>query len=112
MSSIMSISPMPGQLVAAAGRAAAPSDQNAGQYPAAAPPLTFGCCRDASKRSLPPAGAAKSVRCVSIRPLVQLPPPSRTGRMTRWPPPSWKTFWVLLVIVSTSPVPQLAAPPG
>jgi len=83
MSSIMSISPMPGQLVAPSGRAAAPSDQNAGQYPAAARPLTSGCCRDASKRSLPPAGAAKSVRWVSMRPEVQLPAASRIGLMTR-----------------------------
>src|SRR2546429_9103073 len=61
MSSITSISPTPGQLLAPTGRAGAPSDQNAGQYPAAAAPLTLGCCRDASKRSFPPDGAAKSI---------------------------------------------------
>src|SRR6185369_4572165 len=38
MSSMMSISPMLGQLLAPTGRAAAPSIQNAGQYPAAAAP--------------------------------------------------------------------------
>src|SRR5690348_5005920 len=112
MSSMTSISPMPGQPVAPVPRAAAPSDQKAGQYPAAAAPLTLGCCKDASRRSLPPAGAAKSVRCVSTRPLVQLPAPSRSGLMTRWPPPSRKTFCVLFVMFSISPVPQFAAPPG
>ena len=70
MSSMMSISPMLGQLVAPTGRAAAPSIQNAGQYPAAAAPLTLGCWSGASTRSFPPAGAAKSVRWVSIRPEV------------------------------------------
>jgi hypothetical protein len=65
-----------------------------------------------STRSLPPAAAAKSVRWVSMRPLVHWPEPLRIGLMTRLPAPSWYTFWVLLVIVSTSPVPQLGAPPG
>src|SRR3954447_24682742 len=100
MSSRMSISPMLGQFVAPTGRAAAPSIQNAGQYPAAAAPLTFGCCRDASMRSFPPAGAAKSVRCVSTRPEVQLPAESRIGLITRLPEPSWYTFCVESVIVS------------
>jgi hypothetical protein len=61
-SSMMSHSPIPGQFVALAGRAAAPIDQNAGQYPAAAAPLTFGCCNDPWNRTFPPTGAAKSVR--------------------------------------------------
>jgi len=34
-------------------------------------------------------GAAESVRCVSTRPDVQLPAPSRIGLITRLPPPSW-----------------------
>src|SRR5262245_31703609 len=112
MSSMMSISPIDGQLVAPTGRAAAPSIQNAGQYPAAAAPLTLGCSIDASTRSLPPVGAAKSVRWVSTRPEVQCPEASRIGLTTRCPAPSRTTFAVLLVMVSTSPVPQLAAPPG
>ncbi len=112
MSSMMSISPMLGQLVAPTGRASAPSVQNAGQYPAAWAPLTLACCNDASMRSFPPTGAAKSVRWVSTRPEVQLPPASLIGLMTRWPWPSWNTLAVLLVTVSTSPVPQLPAPPG
>src|SRR4051794_8317906 len=66
----------------------------------------------ASTRSLPPAGGWKSVRVVSIRPEVQWPLASRTGVMRRLPLPSSATLPVLFVIVSTSPVPQLAGPPG
>jgi hypothetical protein len=40
-------------------------------------------------RSLPPAGAAKSVRWVSTRPEVQLPAESRIGLIARLPLPSW-----------------------
>ncbi|CAL2069576.1 protein of unknown function [Streptomyces murinus] len=93
-------------------RKGAPSIQNAGQYPAAASPVTFGICRRASTRSLPPAGGWKSVRVVSIRPEVQLPDASRRGVMSRSPLPSRETLLVLDVIDSTSPVPQLPAPPG
>ena len=63
-------------------------------------------------RSLPPAGGWKSVALVSIRAEVQLPAASLSGVIARCPAPSWLTLAVLLVIVSTSPVPQLAAPPG
>ena len=63
-------------------------------------------------RSLPPAGGWKSVRRVSIRAEVQWPAASRSGVIARWPAPSMLTLAELLVIVSTSPVPQLAAPPG
>jgi len=112
MFSMMSHSPMLGQFVAPTGRAAAPSAQKAGQYPAAAAPDTFGCWMRASMRTLPPVGAAKSVRWVSIRPDVQLPDESRIGLITRLPLPSWYTFCVESVIRSISPVPQLAAPPG
>src|SRR4051794_37494876 len=66
----------------------------------------------ASTRSLPPDGGWKSVRLVSMRPEVHLPAASRTGVMRRLPLPSSETLLVLLVIVSTSPVPQLAGPPG
>src|SRR5690242_11794213 len=66
----------------------------------------------ASTRSLPPAGGWKSVRLVSMRPEVQLPAALRTGVMRRLPLPSSATLLVLLVIVSTSPVPQFAGPPG
>src|SRR5690242_2700556 len=47
-----------------------------------------------------------------MRPEVQLPAESRSGVMRRLPLPSSETLLVLLVIVSTSPVPQLAGPPG
>jgi len=61
-------------------------------------------------RSWPPAGAAKSVRCVSTR------PDSRRRRCSggdlQVPPPSSATLFVELVMVSTSPVDQLAGPPG
>lgn len=93
-------------------RASAPSIQNAGQYPAAAAPVTFGWAIRASTRIFPPAGAAMSVFCVSTRPDVQLPAPSRSGLMTRLPEPSWYTLAVESVMYSISPVPQLLAPPG
>ena len=61
---------------------------------------------------MPPAGAPKSVRCVSTRPDVQpavgLLPECR-ALITSWPEPFWKTFAVLVVADSTSPVPQLPA---
>ena len=47
---------------------------------------------------------------VPIRPEVQLPP-EFTGVMFRWPPPSRATLAVEFVLLSTSPVPQLAAHP-
>jgi hypothetical protein len=34
---------------------------------------------------------------VRMRPLVKLPLESRMVRMTKWPWPSWKTFWLELV---------------
>src|SRR3712207_2067293 len=89
MASMTSHSPMLGQLVAPTGRAGAPIAQNADQYPAAAGPLTFGCCSDAWIRTLPPGGAPKSVRWVSTRPDVQRPASSRMGLMARRPCPSW-----------------------
>ncbi len=52
------------------------------------------------------------MRVVSIRPEVQLPEASRRGVISRLPLPSSATLFVLDVIVSTSPVPQFAAPPG
>ena len=63
-------------------------------------------------RTSPPAGAAKSVRWVSIRPEVQLPGgvPDRLDDQVA--AAVLVDVGVLLVIVSTSPVPQLAAPPG
>ncbi len=54
----------------------------------------------------------KSVRLVSMRPDVQLPAASRRGVMRRLPLPSRATLSLLDVIVSISPVPQLAGPPG
>jgi hypothetical protein len=47
-----------------------------------------------------------------MRPEVQLPEASRWGVIRRLPLPSSETLLVLFVIVSTSPVPQLAGPPG
>lgn len=47
-----------------------------------------------------------------MRPEVQLPAPSRCGVMRRLPPPSSETLLGDDVIVSISPVPQLAGPPG
>ena len=47
---------------------------------------------------------------VSIRPEVQLVP-AFTGVMFRWPLPSSATFVVEFVLLSTSPVPQLAVHP-
>src|SRR5260370_38514450 len=61
---------------------------------------------------MPPAGAAKSERWVSMRPEVQLPEPSRRAVMPRCPLPSRLTFAVEFDIDSTSPVPQFAGPPG
>lgn len=52
------------------------------------------------------------MRLVSMRPDVQLPAALRIGVMRRLPLPSSETLDVLFVIVSTSPVPQLAGPPG
>src|SRR5947207_10657744 len=75
-------------------------------------PVTFGIWMRACTRSFPPAGARKSSRLVSIRPDVHLPAPSRTGVIRRFPEPSSATLVVLSVIVSTSPVPKLAGPPG
>src|SRR5258705_8668882 len=68
-SSMMSISPMLGQLVAPTPRAAEPIAQKAGQYPSAL--AGSGCCNVAVSSIAPPAGAAQSVRAVSIRPDVQ-----------------------------------------
>ncbi len=72
----------------------------------------MGCSIEAEICIWPPAGAAKSVRAVSMRPEVQLPEASRIGLISRCPLPSWNTLAVLLVMVSTSPVPHWAAPPG
>lgn len=47
-----------------------------------------------------------------MRPEVQLPASSRCGVMRRFPPPSSETLLGEEVIVSISPVPQLAGPPG
>lgn len=47
-----------------------------------------------------------------MRPEVQLPAESRIGVIRRFPLPSSETLLVLFVIVSISPVPQLAGPPG
>jgi hypothetical protein len=60
---------------------------------------------DAVICSLPPGGAAKSARVLSMRPEVQVPPLLR-ALMTRWPVPSRYTFWVELVVCSFSPVPN------
>src|SRR6185312_14686002 len=60
---------------------------------------------------IPPAGAAKSERWDSIRPEVHEPPEDRAV-ISRWPLPSRCTFEVEFDMVSTSPVPQLAGPPG
>lgn len=75
-------------------------------------PVTLGICSRASTRILPPEGGWKSVRLVSMRPEVQRPAESRSGVMRRLPFPSSETLLVLFVIVSTSPVPQFAGPPG
>src|ERR1700726_2864019 len=64
---------------------------------------------DALIISSPPGGAAKSLRCVSSRPEVQALP-ELSAVMSRWPLPSRWTLLAEPVIVSTSPVPQLAAP--
>src|SRR5436309_6305502 len=109
--SMMSISPTPGQFHQLP-RYGAPSIQNAGQYPAAAAPVTLGIWMRASTRSLPPGGGWKSDRPVSSRADVQLPEPSRLGVMRKLPFPSRALLDRLLVIVSTSPVPKLAGPPG
>src|SRR6266511_4369280 len=74
--------------------------------------MTFGCWMRAWTRSVPPAGGWKSERCVSMRPEVQRPAPSRCGVMRRLPAPSSDTLAVLSVMVSTSPVPKFAGPPG
>src|SRR3954470_6579571 len=47
-----------------------------------------------------------------MRPEVQAPEPSRIALMASLPLPSRDTFAVLADAVSTSPVPQFAAPPG
>src|SRR5947199_5824708 len=106
---MMSISPMPGH-VAQQPRYGVPCSQNAGQYPAAAAPVTFGIWIRACTHSFPPAGGWKSCRLVSIRP--ELHPPLFLGVICRLPCPSRETFCVELVIVSTSPVPKFAGPPG
>src|SRR5947209_11361641 len=62
--------------------------------------------------SSPPAGAAKSERCVSMRPDVQFPELSSRAVMFRWPLPSTETFAVEEEADSTSPVPQSAGPPA
>src|SRR5437879_6261476 len=67
---------------------------------------------EAVTSSMPPAGAAKSERCVSMRPDVQFPAPSSSAVMFRWPLPSTETFAVDEEADSTSPVPQSAGPPG
>src|SRR5205823_10714547 len=64
--SMMSNSPTPGQFHQLP-RYGAPSIQNAGQYPAAAAPVTFGIWIRASTLSFPPAGGWKSDRPVSRR---------------------------------------------
>src|ERR1700759_4028925 len=62
--------------------------------------------------SMPPAGAAKCERWVSMRPEVQFPAPSSRAVMFRWPLPSTETFAVDEEADSTSPVPQSAGPPA
>jgi hypothetical protein len=109
--SMMSNSPMRGQLYRSL-RYGAPSAQNAGQYPAAAAPVTLGIWIRPSMRSTPPAGALKSVRWVSIRADVHCPALLRIGVIRRLPEPSWLTFAVLLVYVWISPVPHCGGPPG
>src|SRR5947208_10876466 len=99
--SMMSISPTLGQFHRLP-RYGAPSIQNAGQYPAAAAPVTSGIWTRASTCSLPPAGGWKSSRLVSMRPDVQ--PPLFTAVMRRLPLPSRDTFCGLDVMVSTSSV--------
>src|SRR5439155_20964630 len=62
----------------------------------------------------PPGGAPKLDDWVSMRPEVHPVvglEPLCSARITRCPPPSWKTFAVLLVIVSISPVPKLLPGP-
>src|SRR5207237_2047861 len=68
--SMMSISPTLGQFHRLP-RYGVPSIQKAGQYPAAAAPVTLGIWMRASTRILPLAGGWKSSRLVSIRPDVQ-----------------------------------------
>src|SRR4051794_190129 len=106
---MMSVSPTPGQLVKLP-RYAAPVARKPGQYPAAL--ATSGCLTSAVNLTCSPGAAWKSVRWVSRRPEVQLPAPSRIALMLSLPAPSRYTLAVLLLAVSTSPVPQLAAPPG
>ncbi len=74
--------------------------------------MTSGCLRRALNRSIWPGCGAKSVRWVSTRPEVQAPAPSLSALISRKPWPLSATFAVEALIVSTSPVPQLAAPPG
>ncbi len=62
--------------------------------------------------SCSPGCGVKSVRCVSTRPDVQLPAPSLMALMASLPVPSRETLAVEALMVSTSPVPQFAAPPG
>ena len=91
MSSMMSISPMLGH-----GRAGA---QRRAEHPERRPVagavggVDVGLLdATASIRSMPPAGAPKSARWVSIRPEVQPPRgsvPECSAWMTRWPAPSW-----------------------
>src|SRR5438045_1807316 len=112
MSSMMSISPEPGQPTPL--RSGAPSIQNAGQYPAPLEVLTSGCWIDASIMTTPPGGAPNVAACVSNRPEVQPAPgspPECRARSARCPAPSWNTLAVLLVIVSISPVPKLLPGP-
>jgi hypothetical protein len=94
--SITSNSPMPGQFHQLP-RYGLPSAQNAGQYPSACAPVTFGIWSRLSIRSTPPSGALKSLRWVSMRADVQLPAPSRSGVIRRFPPPSRLTLLGLLV---------------
>ncbi len=102
-----SSSPTPGHPVYPS-RSGAPRVQNAGQYPAAPAPVTSGRAIDASIRSAPPGGGAKSERRVSMRPELHAPS-LRVGTISRAPLPSRRTLAVESVMVSTSPVPHCGA---
>src|SRR5882724_9761279 len=113
MSSIMSISPEPGQ--GTPMRSGAPSIQKAGQYPAPLPVVRFGCWMEACIMTTPPTGAPNASACVSIRPEVQPlagSVPVCRALSTRCPERSSYTFDVLVVVGSISPVPNAEPAPA
>src|SRR6478735_12119161 len=77
----------------------------------ASAPVTFGICKRLSTCMTPPAGGRKVDAADSTRAEVQLPAVSRCGVMYRLPFRT-STFSGRSVIVSISPVPKLAGPPG